>query len=741
MSTLSISSPGVQINEVDQSLIARPIGNTDVLAIGFADQGPTDEFISISNITEYENIFGTPTNSAERYLYYTAKEILVDSPANLTVARLPYGKDTGAGYGNTYSALCYPMNVDSNSFETSNSFSLQEPVNLILTDDDYQKIINNNITWASTPGGPIDNIDNIGNAGLVVINKTKSIINNIYEGYYVVAFDNSYYNPATKYNAVEQIVTVDTPTTEGSKQDTYIIPTSAISARFNFDLTQEANSIYGGTSLSKAVETYPLGYEFSGKKYKDCIGLVLFKLTASQYTQDTLKLDYQIVEGFVGSLYANRTQNNVNGGKPSSFFLDTVVSKGSNKLKVLTNPNISTKGHWYGDDGSGVGPLKTIVTTDVANAYASGTYKSDTDTVAKDLGMLPDKIDRVLRIIEDDDSTNIDVIVEAGLGTIWAGAKQQWADVSGEDVNQPITFDETYPVDLTGIKQTTADNTPDGIPYSSYIDLVGKFVTFANSTRKDHMFIADPLRYIFVQGENAKVSTRKDFIFSNDIYWALKNLYSVINSSYVTVYGNWLKSYDGFTDKDVWVPASGYAAAVFAKTAQQSYPWIAPAGFTRGTINNINAIAVNPNQKQRDYLYKINVNPIAFFGNDGFVIYGQKTLYKQPSAFDRINVRRLFLTLEKETQSLLKYFVFEPNTFATRNRLKGALVPIFDKAKLNDGLYDYLLICDETNNTPDVIDNNELRISIYIQPVRAAEFILADFIATRTGINFSELIG
>jgi phage tail sheath protein FI len=97
--------------------------------------------------------------------------------------------------------------------------------------------------------------------------------------------------------------------------------------------------------------------------------------------------------------------------------------------------------------------------------------------------------------------------------------------------------------------------------------------------------------------------------------------------------------------------------------------------------------------------------------------------------------------VQKQTQSLLKYFVFEQNSFATRNRLKGALIPLFDQAKLNDGLYDYQLVCDERNNTPAVIDNNELRISIYIKPVRTAEYILADFIATRTGIDFSELIG
>ena len=163
--------------------------------------------------------------------------------------------------------------------------------------------------------------------------------------------------------------------------------------------------------------------------------------------------------------------------------------------------------------------------------------------------------------------------------------------------------------------------------------------------------------------------------------------------------------------------------------------------FHKRNSHGVTDLAINPTQKQRYLLYKININPIAFFPNDGFVIYGQKTLYRKPSAFDRLNVRRLFLTLEKEAQSLLKYFVFEPNTFATRKRLTGALQPIFDQAKISDGLYDYTLVCDERNNTPDVIDNNQLKISIYIQPVRTAEFILADFIATRTGVDFNELIG
>ena len=221
----------------------------------------------------------------------------------------------------------------------------------------------------------------------------------------------------------------------------------------------------------------------------------------------------------------------------------------------------------------------------------------------------------------------------------------------------------------------------------------------------------------------------------------MKNLYGGNPTSYAAVYGNWLKTNDVSADKQVWVPSSGFVASVFANTTQNAFPWVAPAGFNRGTLNNVLDVAINPTQKQRDLLYRINVNPIAFFPGDGYVVFGQKTLFNKPSAFDRINVRRLFLTLEKATKAVLKYYLFEGNTFTTRTRVVNSLAPIFTQAKNNDGLYDYRIVCDERNNTPDVIDNNEMRLSIYIQPVRTAEFILADFVATRTGVNFSELIG
>ena len=202
-----------------------------------------------------------------------------------------------------------------------------------------------------------------------------------------------------------------------------------------------------------------------------------------------------------------------------------------------------------------------------------------------------------------------------------------------------------------------------------------------------------------------------------------------------------LQVYDAVLDDQTWVPFSGTAAELMANTDANFQPWFAPAGFTRGRVGSVNDIALYPKQKQRDQLYKNSVNPVAFFPGDGFTVFGQKTLQAAPTAFDRINVRRLFLNLEKSTRMTMKYFVFEPNTLLTRTRVINTLTPIFENAKNTEGLYDYLIVCDERNNTPDVIDQNELIVDIYIKPVRAAEFILVNFYATRTGADFNEIVG
>lgn len=730
MAARTIASPGVQINEVDLSLIARPTGETNIFMTGFADQGPTDEVINVTSLTEYEEIFGVPTNAAERYSYHAARQILTTSPANLLVTRMPYGSGAGVGYTNSYSALVYPISSNGATYETSTEYRVLQPESILLTDDEYQSLVENDVAWSdSWLNIPSFNFDGIGRAGFVVVNAAKTTVSNLYEGFYVALADNSNNNPATNFDAVSGVKSVNFIDPSNSYQTFVDVP----SARFGFQLTQNYQN-YTGQSVSEVVENFPTNYDFATAKFNDYLTLMVFKLRPTTYSQDTVTLDYVVTEGYTGSLYTDRTQQNPNGGSFVTSFIDNLANARSANIKVITNPYISTTGDWINNDGTAKKSVR--VQTVAKNLYAAGVYVSDTDKVAKDVGNIPLKLERVLRSLENNDTITLDVTVEAGLGTIWTSAKARFADPTY--AGQPRIFDDTYPLDISVLKNTTGVLV--GGVREDYYSIANQFVSFADQTRKDHMFIADPLRNIFVKGSNSKIAKNRDFIFSTDIYWPLRNLYAGIESSYVATYGNWIRTNDTSSDTFCWIPASGYIASIFASSAQTSFPWSAPAGFTRGTLFNVSDIAINPTQKQRDLLYKININPIAFFPNDGNVVFGQKTLYRKPSAFDRINVRRLFLTLEKSAQSVLKFFVFEPNTFTTRARVVGALTPIFDQARLNEGLYDYAIVCDERNNTPNTIDNNELRVSLYIQPVRTAEFILADFIATRTGVNFEEIL-
>jgi len=361
--------------------------------------------------------------------------------------------------------------------------------------------------------------------------------------------------------------------------------------------------------------------------------------------------------------------------------------------------------------------------------YALGDYDNQ-DLSTKAVGNIPAKLNTALEKINNVDLYPVNITLEAGLGTVYVNSFNPSTDGY---------FDDTVPYDglLQALKVQNPSTLP--VPASRYNAVAAPFLNLTEN-RKDHIFIADAITNIFVEGSNVKTLDLGTTTFSDDIYWPLKNQFSGIDSNYACAFANCVKVADSATNQQVWVPFSGFAAAAMAGTDVNFQPWYAPAGFSRGILTGVTDIGIYPKQKQRDQLYKINLNPVAFFPSEGFVIFGQKTLQKKPSAFDRINVRRLFLNLETATRNTVKYFIFEPNTLFTRTQIINSLTPIFDNAKNTQGIYDYLLICDERNNTPAVIDDNSVVIDVYIKPVRAAEYILCNFYATRTGTNFQEIV-
>ena len=788
----TIESPGVQITEVDLSLNPVLPTGTNVLVAGFAPQGPTDEVLQVSSLSEFQQIFGTPQTPAERYFYYTAAP-LFNTPANINIYRLPYGDSTGTGFGAYYGALVYPAvpvsidhaNNDATFGTTLNTFNAQasgvmymvgQPTHFELTQAQYDSILQGNgFSWSNIPSSSFASISDMQGAAIIVLNKGQTTVNEKFEGYYTGLIDNVNINPATNFTDILNVKSVSF--SAASTTNYTVLPTT----RLNFNLSSLSdNQTYGtvtygnqGGSVSQVLEDSST-FNLQSTLWDDTLTFGLFKLRQSVFAADTIKLDYVFSEKYVGTLDYWRQINSSNGGAPINFSLATADGQSPN-VQILVNDYISNKNGTSWLDVNGV-PTKKVRMLN--SSYSSGTSMYTLFTTAsthfsitnqsevyaltgalnnaytllggadslfplgsyangnlqnKNLGSIPAKLDRMFSVTENAEQYDIDLTVDGGLSTIFAVTQDQGTTT----YNDAITVSSVNGLAVPSISQVTGS----AATFSqNYQTIINRFSDFAGLKRKDHLFIGDLPRHIFVQGANFKILDNPANNFSLNLYSPLRNVTSTFNTSYMTLYGNWIKVFDINLDDFCWVPFSGTAASSMANMDANFQPWFAPAGFTRGIVNGATDIAIYPNQKQRDQLYKISINPVTFFPNEGFVIYGQKTSLKQPSAFDRINVRRLFLNLEKATNSTCKYFVFEQNTLLTRTRVVNTLKPIFENAKNTEGLYDYLIVCDERNNTPDVIDQNELVVDIYLKPVRTAEFILVNFYATRTSTNFNELV-
>jgi hypothetical protein len=213
------------------------------------------------------------------------------------------------------------------------------------------------------------------------------------------------------------------------------------------------------------------------------------------------------------------------------------------------------------------------------------------------------------------------------------------------------------------------------------------------------------------------------------------------SSSYVVADSGWKYMFDKYNNVYRWIPLNGDIAGLCVNTDNVRDPWFSPAGLNRGNLKNVVKLAWNPNKTQRDTIYSIGVNPVVSLSGAGTVLYGDKTLQSKPSAFDRINVRRLFIVLEKTVARAAKYSLFEFNDEFTRAQFVALVTPFLRDIQGRRGIYDFRVVCDKTNNTPEVIDSNRFVGDIYIKPARSINFIQLNFVAVRTGVDFTEVVG
>ena len=312
-------------------------------------------------------------------------------------------------------------------------------------------------------------------------------------------------------------------------------------------------------------------------------------------------------------------------------------------------------------------------------------------------------------------------------GTL-TGGTDDYAVTNGELKTAYDEFEDTESLDINLVLSGPSGGVTDS---AAGMDTHGTMITDLVEKRKDCVGFVSPARSLVVN-VTSSVTQTKNVVDAFDL---------LPSSSYIVYDSGYKYMYDKYNDVYRFVPLNGDIAGLCANTDKVADPWFSPAGYNRGHIRGAIKLAYNPKQNERDQLYRARINPVTNFPGQGVVLFGDKTALTKPSAFDRINVRRLFLVLEKAISIASKYQLFEFNDEFTRAQFRNMVEPFLRDVQGRRGIFDFKVVCDSTNNTGEVIDRNEFIGDIYVKPARSINFITLNFIAVRTGVAFSEVGG
>ena len=351
----------------------------------------------------------------------------------------------------------------------------------------------------------------------------------------------------------------------------------------------------------------------------------------------------------------------------------------------------------------------------------------------------------------------------------WGNHSLTWGGMSSLTANDPATTDFTVSDDLGNSSRVSLTNGSNGndMTTANYIDAydlysdpeqidISLIISGAPSTTPaggtgSKVVVKHLIQNIAEVRKDCVVTLSPEYgdVVNNSLFSGAemediinyRNNDLILSSSYGIMDSGWKYQYDKYNDTFRFVPLNGDLAGTMARTDNIRDPWYSPAGLNRGVIKNVVKLAYNPPKAQRDELYKAGINPVVSFPGEGTILFGDKTLLSRPSAFDRINVRRLFIVLEKAIATAAKFTLFEFNDAFTRAQFRNLVEPFLRDVQGRRGIFDFRVVCDETNNTPEVIDRNEFIGDIYIKPARSINFIQLNFIAVRTGVDFEEVVG
>lgn len=735
----TLQHPGVEINEIDLSQYTAREGQTRFLIPGFSSAGEELTPVEITSKGSFIDTFGEPSTDAEKYFYYATANVLDEQGAAICI-KLPY-QDTRDQYnavkiGFTHhqiSALGYPLYTDEDpasgicGYAGGDASALYNNIcnqlidNVVSATSYISMISGEQVLSSGITSTTIDEYQAHGDpSAFYIVNVARNFLeldrnDEEKSGHFIVLLPPvlglPYQNISVSATSAEIASNYfDTASGLVSAINTLTqvsgVPDGAITnEEFYKDLSGVADSIsYDLTKYIPAFRQTSNG-KYDRNQFKQLTILVCKTVPDSNYEN---KLNVQVLESWTGTFVHTSLDPYTN----QSTYLPYLVNGNSKYIKILHDTDYPLSGAFYH-----IGTGYNIA--DITNHADLFSFNSADDTKQISGSAILADLNTALAKLDNIDEETIDVVVDAGISTI----AQYMNNTAGK-----------YEPSLSGGETASISSKNDVATWNGIETALYKF---CQNTRKDCMAVLDGPRQLVLNldEKRAKTSALFDTQIANKLY-TIQGL----NSNYAAIYINWLKYTDIFTSRQIWLPPSVFVAGILARTDANYNVWDAPAGLNRGKMLGVTDVSFQPNYNQANQIYLKSLNYAKLWPMDGPTIEGQKTTQAITSAFDRVNVRRLFLRLERIVYRTCRYFVYEPNNSFTRMRLLDQLTPTFERIKMQGGIYDYRLVCDESNNTPDVIDNNELKLAVMIKPTKTAEHILVNVYALRTGGSFEEVV-
>lgn len=690
-------SPGVNVSEIDLTTVVPAVSTTEGAIAGVFRWGPIDKLVLISSEDNLVKRFGKPTNLNPE-TFFTAASFL--SYGNkLYVSRAANTADA-TGANGVLTAMANSGSISSNL------------VHLVLNEDDYDDkyaSFEDDVHYVARYPGEL------GNSLKVSICETATAYGatiNLQSSAYAANINIA--DTKISFTVGSASATVNIANGVGVSESTTNTVATTIKGLLSVgDIIEAGNSTFGKQLLKIKSMTTPAYVLESGLPNGDSAFTITFEETfnlAGNFTSTTLTRNWE----YFNSVDAAPGQT------------DYVASFGNTSAEDAIHVVV------VDEDGKFSGVPGTVL-----EVYQNVSRATDAKTEQGATNYYKD-------------------VINQNSAWVWVGKPT----TTGATATSSLIADSTAttPLTLSFIQGSDGDDETE-IPvgrlaaaYDKFINsaevdisllLTGKSRGGTNGEQVANYLIdniAEVRRdcVVFVSPDKADVVANAGKDEAADIVTFRNSLRS---TSYAVLDSGYKYMYDKYNDLYRYIPLNGDTAGLCVRTDTVRDPWWSPAGFNRGQIKNVVKLAYNPDKADRDVLYKSGINPVVTFPGQGTVLYGDKTLLAKPSAFDRINVRRLFIVLEKAIATASQFTLFEFNDEFTRAQFKNLVEPFLRDVQGRRGIYDFRVVCDETNNTGEVIDRNEFVGDIYIKPARSINFIQLNFVAVRTGVEFSEIVG